>query len=366
MSDEAMDEKRTDLKAALRELADDESGDLGHHPGLKRLIAYRQGTLPAAERDTVQEHLSLCPRCTGLLRELRDFEAAAAREDAGPESLRQEAWDSLVRRLPEKTPAVRPIARTAPREAPRRQHVSRFVYAAAAALLLAVVGLALWAMATHQDSRQRLMQLEQRLEEREAAITALQRSLAESERQLAAARGQNQDLEQERIDQRSGHEEELEARVAELTSALEELRRATPEPQGRGRPIVASRAIEISVTPRFAVRGQERPESSLLRAGGAVNPVRTPPQTDRFTVALSLADHPLYSEYRLELMNRDGELLWAGRRPGKALLGDAGTRVSASGLAPGLYRLRIEGLHPDRSELLAEYLLEVERQGTPQ
>jgi hypothetical protein len=360
-----VDEKRIDLRDALRELAAEESGDIGPHLGLKRLIAYRQGTLPAAERETVQEHLSLCARCTGLLLELRDFEAAAARGEAGPDSLRQEAWDSLVQRLPAKTPTVRPIASPAPREAPRRHHVSRFVYAAAAVLLFAVVGLALWAVITNQNSRQRLMQLERRLEEREAAIAALQRSLAESERQLAAARGQIQDLDKARIDPRPGHEEELEARVAELTSALEELRRTTQAPQGSGRPIVASRAIEITVTPRFAVRGQERPESGLLRAGGAVNPVRTPPQADRFTVALSLADHPLYGEYRLELIDRDGELLWAGRRPGKALLGDAGTRVSVSGLAPGLYRLRIEGLHPDRSELLAEYLLEVERQGTP-
>jgi hypothetical protein len=68
----------------------------------------------------------------------------------------------------------------------------------------------------------------------------------------------------------------------------------------------------------------------------------------------------VYGEYRLELMDRDGELLWAGRRPGKALLGDAGTSVSVGGLGPGRYRLRIEGLHPDRGELLAEYILEVE------
>lgn len=40
------------------------------------------------------------PRCTGLLRELRDFEAAAAGAvEPGPEPLRQEAWESLARRL---------------------------------------------------------------------------------------------------------------------------------------------------------------------------------------------------------------------------------------------------------------------------
>jgi anti-sigma factor RsiW len=94
-----VDEKRPDLKAVLRELAAEESGDAGPHVGSKRLIAYRQGTLPAAERETVQEHLSRCPRCTGLWRELKEFETAAARGDAGPEPQRREAWESLAGRL---------------------------------------------------------------------------------------------------------------------------------------------------------------------------------------------------------------------------------------------------------------------------
>jgi anti-sigma factor RsiW len=71
-----VNEKRIDLKAALREIAGEESGGAGPHVGSKRLIAYREGTLPPAEREAVQEHLSLCKRCTGLLLELRDFEDA--------------------------------------------------------------------------------------------------------------------------------------------------------------------------------------------------------------------------------------------------------------------------------------------------
>ena len=354
-----MDEKRTDLKAALRELAAEESGDAGPHVGVKRLIAYREGTLPAAERESVQEHLSLCPRCTALLLEMRDFEAAAAGIDAGPESLRREAWDSLEGRLPGKTPAVRPFASAARPQAQPRRRLSRVILAAAAALLLTVLGLALWAALTAQQERARLTRLEQQLEEREEALDSVRRSLAEAERQLDVARRRIQGFEKEMADRRPGRGEdasrveELEARVTELTSELEELRR-------RDRTVVASREIEVSVAPRFSLRGQEPPGAGLLRGGGVVNPVRTPPREGRLTVALSLADHPTYGEYRLELMDRDGKLLWAGRRPGSSLLGDAGTSVSFDGLSPGLYRLRIEGLHPDRSELLAEYILEVE------
>ncbi|MFL6260009.1 MAG: hypothetical protein ACJ76Y_09880 [Thermoanaerobaculia bacterium] len=328
-----MDENRIDLKAALRELASEESEDIGPHACLKRLIAYRQGTLPAAEREVLQEHLSLCDRCAGLLLELRDFEAASTEGGAaGPESLRQEAWESLARHLPWKASTVRPIAGAAQRQTPQR--ASRFLLGLAAALLLAVLGLTVWSAVTMQRDRQRLALLEQRLQEREAVLAAARRSLAEAER-------------------------ELEARVAELTSALDELRRTRPAPERQGQTAVASREIVVSVAPRFALRGQETPKSGFLRGGGVVNTVQIPAQAKGFKVAVSLDDHPGYDEYRLELLDRDRKVLWTTRRPGKTLLGDEGTSVSVSGLGPGRYRLRIEGLHPRGSDLLAEYLLEV-------
>jgi hypothetical protein len=341
-----VDEKRTDLRAALRDLAAEESGDAGPHIGLKRLIAYRQGTLPAAEREALQEHLSLCTRCTGLLAELRDFEAASARGDAaGPESLRQEAWDSLARRLPGITPAVRPVATLAP----RRRPVSYLLYSAAAALLLAVIGVAVWSAAAVRQERARLTQ---RLEEREEALAAARRSLADAERQLAAARGSIQDLENKRT---GGREEELEARVAELTSALEELRRTARAPGGGdGQLAASSRDIDLLIAPKFALRGEK--ESEFLRAS-TMNRLR---QADRLTAALQLGSHPVYGEYRFELTDKNGEVLWSGRRPGRSVLGDAGTSVSIRGLGPGRYWLRVEGLYPDRTALLAEYLLEVE------
>lgn len=90
-----------------------------------------------------------------------------------------------------------------------------------------------------------------------------------------------------------------------------------------------------------------------------------PTQEGRFTVALGLAGRPAYAEYRLELSDPAGEVLRSIRRPGTALLGDAGTSVSIGGLPPGGYRLRIEGVEGKRSELLAEYVLEVTRTAEP-
>jgi anti-sigma factor RsiW len=307
-----------------------QSGETGPHVGTKRLIAYRQGTLSEAEQEAVQEHLSLCPRCAGLLLELRDFEAAAVR-DSGPAP--REAWESFVRRLPAPAPPP-PVRRP------------RFVYAVAAALLLAVLGLSLWAMVTVQRSRDRLTHLEQQLKQREEALAALRKSLGEAERQLDAARGQS-----------SGRVAELEARVAALTSDLETLRAAQP--------VIASREIEVSAAPRFALRGQEPADGGFLQGDGAVNPVVA--RKDGFTLALSLAGHPAYAEYRLALLDGQGKALWSGRRAGNALLGDAGTTLTENGLGPRRYRLRIEGLRPDRADhadRLAEYILAVRVSGS--
>jgi putative zinc finger protein len=343
----SVDEKRSDLRAALRELAAEEAAEIGPHVGLKRLSAYRRGHLPAAEREALQEHLSLCPKCAERLLELRDFEAASAGGGAaGPESLRQDAWESLARRLPWQVPAVRPIPGMDRPPVPRQQRLRYFIYGAAAALLLASIGLSVWVF---QHERQRAARLEQRLMQQQETLTAARRSLAEAERQLAAAR-------ENRSDQ-PARVAELEARIAELTAALEELRRSQQTPRGPDQIAVASRPIEVSVTPRFALRGQE-PPGGVLQGDGAVNSVQM--KGNRFTVALSLADRSVYEHYRLELLDRAGDVLWAARRPGRSLLGDAGTTVSVSGLDAGRYRLRIDGLRANGSDLLAEYLLQVE------
>lgn len=311
------------------------------HFGTKRLIAYRQGTLPAAERERMQEHLSACPRCTRTLLELRDFEAEAARGEPGPEPLRQETWEALVRRLPAETAALPPVA---PRlEAPPRRPLHWVSYAAAA-LLLTAVGLALWSTLTVREERQRLARLEQQLKERDAALAALEGSLAEARRQLAA-RSQGPDLEKQ----------QLERKVAELTTALAELRRAA---QARESRLPAAPKLEIA--PRFALRGHEAPAGGLLRAGGVVNLVQAPGPSGRLTVAFRLDDHPAYDEYRIELLDREGSIIWSARRRGSDFLGDAGTSVTLSRLAPGRYRLRIEGRLPERDEILGEYIVEVE------
>jgi DNA-directed RNA polymerase specialized sigma24 family protein len=61
----------------------EEVGAAGQHVELERLTAYFEGRITAAEREELQEHLSLCVRCSVLLRELHEFAADSVRQDAG-------------------------------------------------------------------------------------------------------------------------------------------------------------------------------------------------------------------------------------------------------------------------------------------
>jgi hypothetical protein len=332
--DATVDDERIDLRAALQELAD-ETTEIGPHVGWKRLIAYRLGKLPAAEREALQEHLSLCARCTGRLRELRDFEAAAGAGDAaGPKTYADEAWEALIERLPRQRSAIRPIAGAVRRETPRQPRRSkRLFYVVAAALLLAVLGLSLWGVVTAQQSRRRLTLVERRLAERESALAAAQRSLADAERRLATAQKSN---------------DQLAAQIAEL-------RREPQEPPPRAPIVIAAADLAVTLAPRFALRGQEPAESDFLRGQGAVNAITISQPGDRFTVALPLPDRPA-SEILFELIDPQDKTLWKSRRPSASLLGDAGTSITIRGLSPGRYRLRVDGWQPE----LAEYILQID------
>ncbi|HEX3130194.1 MAG TPA: zf-HC2 domain-containing protein [Thermoanaerobaculia bacterium] len=302
--------------------------ELTPHPGTKRLIAYRQGTLTAAERDAVQEHLSLCPRCTGLLRELRELEAAVESGAPAPDPLREEAWASLLQKLPAKPPAIRPVAPLPRSRAPYLARAASIV--GIAALLVAVIGLALLFRAERQQ-----------LAARDQTLAGLRLSLADAGRQLDAAHGRIRLLEQEKASQ-----------AAELNARLEKLRRSAPIPSGER---IAD--VGVSLSPRFVLRGEEPSGDDVLRGGGETNRARS--RNGSFTVGLGPSETQVFPEIRLEIVDRNGKVVWSGRRPGESL-GDDGASLTIQGLRPGRYRLRVEGLQPNRTRFLGEYALDVE------
>ena len=98
-----------------------------------RLADYLEGTLDAADKRAVEDHLASCVRCAALVRDLEDIRASAARlPELTPSA---DLWSGIARRI--EAPVVPLAPRVAPNAASRRS-MDRLRTAAVAAALVAV------------------------------------------------------------------------------------------------------------------------------------------------------------------------------------------------------------------------------------
>lgn len=102
--------------ASLPDHPGEEVEAASQHVELERLTAYYEGRMTAAEREELQEHLSLCVGCSTLLRELHEFASdSGERGLSGPEHFEQEAWELLVQSRPvATTERTGPMDRSSP------------------------------------------------------------------------------------------------------------------------------------------------------------------------------------------------------------------------------------------------------------
>ena len=105
----------------------------------ERLSAYLDGELPPAERGDVEAHLAACPECTALLANLAAVDEAAAALPAEAPAGYFDSFPARVRARLEARPTRLPRkAATPARRLPIRR-LPAWTWAAAAALLLAVI-----------------------------------------------------------------------------------------------------------------------------------------------------------------------------------------------------------------------------------
>lgn len=130
------DEQR--LRAGIRALAAEDRRGLEPHPSPDELLEYQAGELAGEERERLQDHLALCSRCTRAVMDLASFPDVEPlrEEDRLADSDLAAEW----RRFQESGGAA-----TSPQRPPAGSLASsRFAYALAASLLLAVIGLSIW------------------------------------------------------------------------------------------------------------------------------------------------------------------------------------------------------------------------------
>ena len=132
------DEFRAEVAAAVARSVEKE-GRRGadDHPTPDKLTAYRQGRTEDAETERIQEHLVLCRECLDRLAELEEFVEAGGEGPPEIASLEEAAaWRALRPRL--RTPG-RTVGGTVP-------------LALAAAILVAAIGLGLWAIQQRMET----------------------------------------------------------------------------------------------------------------------------------------------------------------------------------------------------------------------
>ncbi len=125
------------LGPTLRALADKARRGLDDHPTPEELVAYRAGELTPPDDERIQDHLALCPDCSQLLLDLKEFENGKPEEAGLSDAQVEAAWRRLRPRLEERKILTSRRWFAAP----------QFAYGLAAALLVCTVGLSVWVVA---------------------------------------------------------------------------------------------------------------------------------------------------------------------------------------------------------------------------
>lgn len=138
-----MNDRDQELRQAVGGLAAAHR-DLGSHPEPDELAAYHDGELPPEREARVQDHLSACRECAGLLLDLEGLADPDFGAGSGVSEVTEK--EALWQRLQEE---IQPAPHAAPVVPIRRPAISsprspRWLQALAATFLMAAVGLSFW------------------------------------------------------------------------------------------------------------------------------------------------------------------------------------------------------------------------------
>lgn len=101
-------------------------------------------------------------------------------------------------------------------------------------------------------------------------------------------------------------------------------------------------------------------EEGQTRDSEAGDVLVIPPGMDRVVLILNQQNLRSYRDYRLEILDRDGGVLWQGEELVRTPEGSFSIELARDLLTPGHYRLRLYGLAEAETPLLASYLVRVD------
>ncbi len=307
------EEWREYVAAAAKEYASSPTDHLSE----EEMIHYRQGHFEDQERVRVEVHLARCAECLETLSAASEFlqslspgEAMRGAQAPDPD------FEALWQRLDSPAPA-RPGFLGHPRA----------LFALAASLFVALALTLIWALSLRQEN--------QRLAERPSEpgvfagqLSTLEQKNRELQEQLVTLQQESRRL-----------QEHVNASKQQYESELAQLKQ--PEVNAPVRNIY--------------------PRDDQQRSGepGEANRISVPHGTRTFTVIL--ADYERgYQDYRVEIVDRAGRLIWQGQglRPSEA--GDLTLMLNRTFLGQKRFTLKLYGQRDGRSRKVAEYIVIVE------
>ena len=119
--------------------------------------------------------------------------------------------------------------------------------------------------------------------------------------------------------------------------------------------------VVAELAPLGAVRERSAHPRGAFEDGAwsAAKPVVIPPDAGRVVLVLAVLDAGQFADYSLRLEKADGELRWSGSGLRRQEDGTFRVDLAADELAPGRYRLVLQGVDGSGLEPLATYLLVV-------
>jgi hypothetical protein len=239
------------------------------HPSIEELEALQAGALKEARREALVDHLSTCPDCIALIRDLQAF---GPESGLGPDPVPGEVERATAAALAEirrQALAQQPAYRRGSRQLFPRWSAARGPYALAASALAALLSLVIWL--APMAGRERVADLAARLEALQLEATRLRSRAEEAEQQREATQHRLGEL------QRS-------------TTALSEERRRLLSPQPN--------------TPILDLRPRRERD---VGAGDGVE-LRLPRRAGWVSLVLSLPADTIDPPYRFEVRDAGGEV----------------------------------------------------------
>jgi anti-sigma factor RsiW len=209
--------------------------------------------------------------------------------------------------------------------------LSRVTYAVAAGFAVGVLALGIWIVLLRGENQRIALRLDKEIAEREQAAASANHSLEETQQQLQEARRQVDEM------RNSNQATQQQSQVAELRRSLDEL----------SRPHVNVPIIELE--PQGTRRGE-----------AAARTLTIPSRPSIFALVLNITSEQVYSDYAVEITDRDQKLVWSARGLQKSPQNTFTLALPRRLLPAGQYRIKLYGVDKNRREIVEDYSVRVE------